>query len=428
MFFYAAISFLLVYIFCYARSVKKPTLIYQENDYTSHLVKSVPAFHNYFFPFIIYTKGFIESKVYQYRNICPRSFNRISITGDDEGEIFIDVYDGKETAEKNTSLYKFYEIFDKINTNFKKYKEIVDGKSYFKGRKITKNSSLESKTIDFTEPSLVSNKEKNSTSETTPPLTKIPFDSRNNVLLVHGFNGSSSVSYIKSLAHILRDYRIFAFNARGVMSELKTEKFFHIGWTEDLEKAVIYISSRFTGSITLIGFSMGASWVTNYLSKNQNPRVIGGIGVCVPFDFNSLSFAQRHSCISVLMAIEFKKYLDKHKVFTKFNYNSLKSVEQIDSLVTTKVYGFGSYEDYYSSQSCRKRLSGVKVPLLFINTKDDPLIPIDTVPVDEIKKNPWLILCVLEAGGHLGLMDLFMKNSFLEIVVKDFLEALNKKK
>lgn len=405
---YATLLFFIIYLSCYARVVKKPTLVYQENSYIGNIVNTVSAFHKHFFPFIIYSKRFIESKVYQFRPTNEREYERITLLSEENDELFMDVYEIKNQTEfvKKTEFYFFDKILMKI------YKIIPN--FYVKTKKeeqINFDDIKSDKTVK---------KSKNVV------LKRKPFGNKDNVLLIHGFNGSSSVSYIKNLAFVLKNYRVFALNARGSSSNLKTEKFFHIGFTDDLDLVVKYILKNYDGKLTLIGFSMGSSWVTNYLANVNNSRILCGIGVCVPFDFNDLNRHHNSSCVSLLMAIEFKKFLNKHKVFDKYKYENLTTVEQIDSLITTKVFNFESNDEYYVTQSCKGKLSKIQTPMLFINTKDDPLIPSCTLPFEEIKSNPYLLLCLLETGGHLGMMDLFFKKSFLEIIIEEFLENVKK--
>ena len=244
-----------------------------------------------------------------------------------------------------------------------------------------------------------------------------------NVVLVHGFNGTSHSSYIECLAYHLKKYRVFAFNARGANSELRTPVFFHIGWTADLEATVNYILQNYTGSVSLVGFSMGSSWVTNYLGRFDNPRVVAGVGVCVPFSFMRLRNMFKSTIKAKMMASLFRMYLSKHRVFDSFNFD-FNDVEEIDKHVTSKVFGFESTEEYYKKESCESQLCDIRKPMLFINSYDDPIIPCASIPVEKIKKNPNLILCMTKSGGHLGFLGHNWYTSFVDNAVADFLAEL----
>lgn len=246
-----------------------------------------------------------------------------------------------------------------------------------------------------------------------------------NVLLVHGFNGSSKSSYITGLAYYLKDFRVFAFNARGVCSELKTQVFFHIGWTDDIEDAVNYILGNYEGALCLVGFSMGSSWVTNYLAKFDHPRIVGGAGVCVPFNFFKLKNILGSTMKSRMLAREFRKYLNRHQIFKDFMFN-FDSVEEIDKNVTLKIFGFTSADEYYEKESCETKLHNIQKPMLFINSRDDPIIPYSSIPLGTIQENPNLILCIVTTGGHLGFFGYSLYKTFVDNALTDFLTEVTK--
>ncbi|KAL0265618.1 UNVERIFIED_CONTAM: hypothetical protein PYX00_011331 [Menopon gallinae] len=357
----------LFYLIFYSSLVQRPRILYQQSKHNLSIVKSIRVFNARFWPFFIYGFGYLQSKLYQFRPTHARSYKQLFVKARDGEMIEIDLY------EKDTS------------------------------------------------PPLPETERCNKAPETQEVSDSV----LNNVLLVHGFNGSSRSTYIKSLAYYLRGHRVFAFNARGILSELRTPRFFHIGWTEDLEDVVQYILDNYKGSVFLVGFSMGSSWVTNYLARADDPRVVAGVGVCVPFNFYKINNIFRSTLKARLLAGEYRKYLGKHAVFKSYKFN-FSSVEEIDRNLTLKVFGFLSCDEYYQRESCEEKLMNIKKPALFINTRDDPIIPYHTIPTEKIKKNPNLILCVVRAGGHLGFLGANWYKSFADEAIVDFLAAVER--
>ena len=51
------------------------------------------------------------------------------------------------------------------------------------------------------------------------------------------------------------------------------------------------------------------------------------------------------------------------------------------------MFGFKSVDDYYSKSSSIDDLENVRVPSLFINSRNDLLSPIDTVNLEKCKLN-----------------------------------------
>lgn len=50
------------------------------------------------------------------------------------------------------------------------------------------------------------------------------------------------------------------------------------------------------------------------------------------------------------------------------------STTEFDKVFTSKLHGFDSVEDFYHAISCKYNIDGIKVPVLCINSKDDPVI------------------------------------------------------
>lgn len=43
----------------------------------------------------------------------------------------------------------------------------------------------------------------------------------------------------------------------------------------------------------------------------------------------------------------------------------------------------------------------IRVPTFVIHAKDDPIAVAEAVPYEEIKQNPYVVLCMSSGGGHL---------------------------
>ncbi|KAM0252123.1 hypothetical protein ACHAQJ_007863 [Trichoderma viride] len=57
---------------------------------------------------------------------------------------------------------------------------------------------------------------------------------------------------------------------------------------------------------------------------------------------------------------------------------------------------------YYREASSVTPLLSVRIPLLALNSEDDPLSPYIGLPIEEAKQNPYVVLVVTSFGGHLG--------------------------
>ena len=81
---------------------------------------------------------------------------------------------------------------------------------------------------------------------------------------------------------------------------------------------------------------------------------------------------------------------------------ALRTIRAFDELVTAPVHGFANATEYWTQSSCRQFLPSIRRPTLLISSADDPLIPAEGLPQQEVAENRWLTGVFTEAGGHVG--------------------------
>lgn len=59
-------------------------------------------------------------------------------------------------------------------------------------------------------------------------------------------------------------------------------------------------------------------------------------------------------------------------------------------------------EDYYRLLSSDEKVESIKIPLLSINSMDDPIIDATTVPLKKIIENENIIQININGGGHIS--------------------------
>lgn len=60
------------------------------------------------------------------------------------------------------------------------------------------------------------------------------------------------------------------------------------------------------------------------------------------------------------------------------------TLTDFDNMITSKLYGFKDANDYYTRISSVKVLDNLRIPLLGINSKDDPILGKDNLPYTEV--------------------------------------------
>jgi predicted alpha/beta-fold hydrolase len=58
--------------------------------------------------------------------------------------------------------------------------------------------------------------------------------------------------------------------------------------------------------------------------------------------------------------------------------------------------------EYHRDASSIDNLLKVRVPVLVLHAKDDPIAVNEAVPYDEVKANPYVFMAVTDRGGHLS--------------------------
>jgi predicted alpha/beta-fold hydrolase len=48
----------------------------------------------------------------------------------------------------------------------------------------------------------------------------------------------------------------------------------------------------------------------------------------------------------------------------------------------------------------------IRIPVLALHAKDDPIIANIAVPYEAFKKNPYIVMCATDIGGHIGYFEL----------------------
>nr|CAD2164714.1 unnamed protein product [Meloidogyne enterolobii] len=246
-----------------------------------------------------------------------------------------------------------------------------------------------------------------------------------------GIANCSESNYIRTCVHLLQEngYRCAVLNHLGVLKNvpLTSTRIFSYGGDGELEAIfnslfILYPSTRFIG----VGFSMGANVMTNCLAKLDKAilsRIILAISVCQGYSARDTAplFMEWESGrriynyiitenVKRLLRHNFAMAIQPHVNSGLINEKQLwssTSLLWLDECYSRRIYGFSSLEDYYEEISCLQHIKGIKLPMIFINSLDDPLIP-ETLwkPVKDIcKSHPLHAFILLKHGGHLGFLE-----------------------
>ena len=192
----------------------------------------------------------------------------------------------------------------------------------------------------------------------------------------------------------------------------RTARSYHGGTTDDLAFVLETLRSRFPGRrLYVVGVSLGGNMMLKWFGQQGASlpnEIVAGATLSPPFDLattarnadswmgGAMSRVFLKSLIpkAIEKARRFPDLLDEEAVRT------VRTFREYDTAVTVPLYGFRDAEDYWTSQSSRHFLSGIRRQVLLVASRDDPLNPRDTIPEDQLEHSPYLVPLLTERGGH----------------------------
>ncbi|KAI7825057.1 Alpha/Beta hydrolase protein [Kickxella alabastrina] len=236
--------------------------------------------------------------------------------------------------------------------------------------------------------------------------------------------GSSKEYYIRNLAKSLHTRgpnkcHVVVLNHRGCNRTPVTSARLHsFDYTGDLQEAVVHLSTLYPSApLAAVGFSLGGNILTKYLGEQgENCKLTAATTICCPYDVTKLyarlnepRLFNKH-VLQPSLSSAARSFIRKHadaiqNAPDEYDIDTLlkaKNVTEIDTMLTSRISGFDSCEQYYRESSSGPYVPKIATPLLAINSKDDPMVTVDAIPMEAFKNNPNTALILVGNGGHLG--------------------------
>jgi len=243
-----------------------------------------------------------------------------------------------------------------------------------------------------------------------------------------GIGNNSESVYIRRVVYNaqLHGYRVCVLNHIGTLATVPvtSPRIFMYGNTADYAAMIKDLVRRFpTTKVISVGFSMGGNLITKYLGEPRvKPKnVVAGLSVCQGYDakkamelllewkgFRRLYiYAMTENMKSIIRRWHnalFTEEIKKKLGITERQVYSSATLLELDDIYTRRLAGFTNLPDFYNAMSCKHHLHNIKVPTVFINSLDDPIVPpplLENIR-DAALKNPNMIFIEQKFGGHLG--------------------------
>jgi predicted alpha/beta-fold hydrolase len=240
------------------------------------------------------------------------------------------------------------------------------------------------------------------------------------VLALHGLEGSALSHYATGMLADAgaRGWRAVALNFRSCSGELnRLPRFYHSGDTGDLDHVVRLLLGREPGlRVGVVGVSLGGNVLLKWLGERGGDApggLAGAVGISVPFDLAACARVLDHGFRRRLYTANFIRTL-RRKVRDKARHHPgfvdvaaacrARTFAEYDRVVTAPLGGFADAMDYWTRSSSGPYLPRIGVPTLLLNARDDPFVPVATLP-DPRALPPLVRARFTDAGGHVGFVE-----------------------
>ena len=253
------------------------------------------------------------------------------------------------------------------------------------------------------------------------------------LVLIHGMEGSSQSRYARLLMNgcLANGWRGVVLHMRSCGGLINRRKnFYHAGFYQDIEFFLdTWLPEHFSDQhVFLAGVSLGGSQVIHYLAKGQAAqRITAAAIVSTPLDLGASADFMSQG-LSQTYVVKFRNsLLEKYYLKSSLiqddkiaeNLASARTFWDLDNAATAPLHGFRNAEHYYLEMSAKNCLQDIQVPTLYMASKDDPFIPVASLP-NGSSGNANLTSLLTEKGGHVGFVNHYGRSWMLPTVFNYF--------
>lgn len=250
------------------------------------------------------------------------------------------------------------------------------------------------------------------------------------IALFHGLEGSTERYYmVETMKKLLKSgFSVVGVNFRSCGSRMNNRpRFYHSGETNDYATVFNWITEHYPNQkLGAVGFSLGGNALVKFMGEtNDSSPLEAAVAVSVPYDLRLGSILLSkgfHRIYEYRFLRTLKKKLEiKRQQFPDLPAFSGTTIYEFDDQVTAIIHGFEGAEDYYEQCSARRFVENIKTDTLFIHSREDPLCPIEAMPIAKINQNTFTDYIITEEGGHVG----FRSNpsGWLNFVIENYLSS-----
>ncbi|TKA24144.1 hypothetical protein B0A50_06884 [Salinomyces thailandicus] len=256
-------------------------------------------------------------------------------------------------------------------------------------------------------------------------------DTKPLLITLHGLSGGSYEVYLRHvLDPLIRaspdgektgipggEWEALVVNSRGCAgSKITSSILYNARATWDVRQVVKWARKTWPNRpLYGIGYSLGANILTNYLGEEGDACPLrAAVIVSNPWKLEPSNLALQRTWLgleiySKTMGNNMRRLFETHREEILKNTSlreeeivKLKYLHEFDRAVQCATWGYPTEGAYYRDASSADSVLAIRIPTFCIHARDDPIACDEAVPYEEIKQNPWVVMCASSGGGHLA--------------------------
>lgn len=236
-------------------------------------------------------------------------------------------------------------------------------------------------------------------------------------VLFHGLEGGSTSHYAATLMAAAREY-----GWHGVVPHFRScsgtlnllPRFYHLADSNEVDWILRRLRATHRGPIVAAGVSLGGNVLLRWLGERRedaSPVISAAAAISTPIDVHAggralsqgFGMVYTRSFLKTLKQKAEQKLVQFPGLFDRDAMLASRTMYDFDNVVTAPLHGFRDTDDYWSSATTRPLLSGIAVPTLVLNARNDPFLPAEALPArHEVSAS--VELDQPRHGGHAGFM------------------------
>ncbi len=236
------------------------------------------------------------------------------------------------------------------------------------------------------------------------------------LVLFHGLEGSSQSHYAQAFAvqaHAL-GWAMALPHFRGCSGDINlAPRAYHSGDFEEVGWILSQMRARHAGPMYAVGVSLGGNALMRWaqeMGEGATQVAQAVASVCSPIDLTASGHAigrgfnrwvYTRMFLNTMKPRALQKLEQFPGLFDKQALMDSKTLYEFDDVFTAPLHGFQNTDDYWTRASAKPGLSRIRLPALVLNARNDPFIPVSSLPTQH-EVGEWVRLWQPKEGGHVG--------------------------